>query len=538
MINFIVSQCKDIFFTFFQKKHIINKVLEINKKIHKNKNSNKKKNIILVEFSNLHSSFLPFSLFSKILSDKFDSRIFAYDAFIFHSKLSQIKFFFKKILFLHIYKIYKSFGVEKFINIDSKLFKNAQIKKKILKNVNKIKNNSDLINFKIDNIYIGDLIYDTYLKKFSKETINIKSHEFRSFFKVCLKDYFFWKNFFIQNRVRSLIVSHTIYMSALPLRIAISKNIPTYMVSLTHVYSLTKKNIYAYNEFKYFKKMFKGLKNKRMKLLIAKKQLEKRFKGEIGVDMIYSSKSAYLGYDAKKRVIKKSKNIKIIIAPHCFFDSPHGLGKNLHEDFYIWLENLAKISKKTNYDWYIKTHPDYIPKNLEIIKKFVEKNTKFILLNPNTSHNQIIAENINFALTIYGTIGVEYAAKNLPVINASLNNPHINYSFNINPKTKLDYENKLMNLKNIKKRFNNNDIYEYYYMKNIFSEKSVFIKDYHKLVNQLGGGTDGYKAMNTSKVYNFILDEFKNKKLINKKSMIINFINTREYKLGFKIYEI
>ena len=83
MINFIVSQCKDIFFTFFQKKHIINKVLEINKKIHKNKNSNKKKNIILVEFNNLHSSFLPFSLFSKILSDKFDFRIFAYDAFIF-----------------------------------------------------------------------------------------------------------------------------------------------------------------------------------------------------------------------------------------------------------------------------------------------------------------------------------------------------------------------------------------------------------------------------------------------------------------------
>ena len=141
-------------------------------------------------------------------------------------------------------------------------------------------------------------------------------------------------------------------------------------------------------------------------------------------------------------------------------------------------------------------------------------------------------------MTVYGTIGVEYAAKNIPVINASLNNPHINYSFNINPKTKLDYENKLLNLKNIKKKFNNNDIYEYYYMKNIFSEKSIFIKDYHKLVNQLGGGTDGYKAMNTSKVYNFILDEFKNKKLINKKRMIINFINTREYKLGFKIYEI
>ena len=45
---------------------------------------------------------------------------------------------------------------------------------------------------------------------------------------------------------------------------------------------------------------------------------------------------------------------------------------------------------------------------------------------------------------MYGTIGFEYAAMNIPVINASLNNPHIAYDFNINPKTRENYQ-KILN---------------------------------------------------------------------------------------------
>ena len=535
MLNFIFEQLKNNIFQLLYKKNIINKVIHLNKQNFQNSKKKSSNNIILVEFSNLNYSLLPFSIFAKVLSDKYDSRIFAFDHFIFHGKLSYLKFFLRKFLFSYLYKIYRSFGVEQFINVNHKLILDHNIKKKIKKIINKIKNNNHLINLKVDNVYLGDLIYDTYLKKFSKETIEINSDHFKFFLEHCLCDYYFWKNYFKKNNIKSLIVSHTIYMSALPLRIAISKKIPSYMVSLTHVYSLTKKNMYAYNEFKFFKKKFKLLKDKKNKLLTAKKQLDKRFKGEIGVDMLYSSKSAYTGYDNNKRVIKKSKNIKIIIAPHCFFDSPHGLGQNLHVDFYLWLLHLVKISKKTNYDWYIKTHPDYIPKNLKIIKEFVKKNPQFKLFNPKTSHNQIINEGINFALTIYGTIGVEYAAKNIPVINASQNNPHINYTFNINPKTKTEYEKILINLNNIKKRINVKEVYEYYYMKNIYSEKSVFIDDYYKLINNLGGGIDGYKAMNSTSVYKYILNEFKKNNYNKKIFKINNFLNNKEYKLGFKI---
>ena len=44
---------------------------------------------------------------------------------------------------------------------------------------------------------------------------------------------------------------------------------------------------------------------------------------------------------------------------------------------------------------------------------------------------------------------MEYAYLDIPVINATRNNPHINYNFSINPLSLSDYKNKLNNLKKI-----------------------------------------------------------------------------------------
>ena len=49
------------------------------------------------------------------------------------------------------------------------------------------------------------------------------------------------------------------------------------------------------------------------------------------------------------------------------------------------------------------------------------------------------------------------------VINAG-NNPHMGYDFNWNPKTVDEYENLLLNLGELKKEINFEDIYEFYYM--------------------------------------------------------------------------
>ena len=213
--------------------------------------------------------------------------------------------------------------------------------------------------------------------------------DFKQFLYDELSKFYCWYEFINQN-LKSIVVSHTVYSLAVPLRICIQK-INAYQVNATHIYKLNDKKYMAYKEYESFPKLFSKLSSKKKLygLKNAKKRLDLRFRGKIGVDMSYSKKSAYNKL-SKKRLLKENNKTKILIATHCFYDSPHTYGNNLFPDFYEWLDFLGKMTNKTDYDWYIKTHPDYIPGTMEIIDKFVKRYPKFNLLPAESSHTPII----------------------------------------------------------------------------------------------------------------------------------------------------
>ena len=130
------------------------------------------------------------------------------------------------------------------------------------------------------------------------------------------------------------------------------------------------------------------------------------------------------------------------------------------------MEFLGQLSNKTYYEWYIKTHPGIDIIDTKTIDDFVSRFKKIILIPNMTSHHQLINEGINIVLTIHGSIGIEYAAKNITVINASLNNPHISYDFNIHPKSKEELRDIILNLNSyINLNLFSEDIYKCYFMK-------------------------------------------------------------------------
>ena len=211
-----------------------------------------------------------------------------------------------------------------------------------------------------------------------------------------------------------------------------------------------------------------------------------------------------------KNLIKQNKKIKILIAPHDFFDAVHIFGKTLFPDFYHWMNHLGNLSENTDYDWYIKNRPNYPgkfkiyqPYTNQLIKELVEKFPRINILPNEYSHHQIIKEKIDFVLTCYGSVGVEYPFFGVPVINASVNNPHINYKFNIHPKTIKEYDYILKNLSKFKKNnktyFSKNKIYEYYFMRNIFTDREWLIDNYQKMLNFVGGN-DGQFTDNMSEI--------------------------------------
>lgn len=484
--------------------------------------------IILMEYNKMCSAHIAYSYLAHALGDLYKAKIFSFRM----TPEKPWKHWLKKVIpskkLDDTERVYKSFGSQGFIRpvISSKQ------KKKASKLCNElmaaIKDKRDIENITVNSVWIGDLIYDSYLMGFKKPTIEKDSTDFKEFLLESLQIFVWWDEYFNENNVHAVNVSHCVYNLAIPLRIALRRNIPAFQANLTHMYRMNKTNYFAYSDYRYFPELFAALPEdiKKAGIAEAQRRIEKRFAGEVGVDMAYSTKSAF-GASRPARLLNQSPRKKILIATHCFFDSPHSYGRNIFPDFYEWLEFLGKISKEADYDWYIKTHPDYLPGTMEIIKSFVARYHKLTLLPANASHHQIIAEGIDVALTVYGTIGFEYAALGIPVINCSLNNPHISYNFNLHPKDVEEYRRLLLGLDTLEFKFDKNQVYEYYFMQYMYNTNNLFLDSYETTIEALGG----YSAQFTDAVYEKWTEEWTEEKHSKIKSAITGFIASGKFRM-------
>ena len=64
-----------------------------------------------------------------------------------------------------------------------------------------------------------------------------------------LELYTFWDDYFTNNKVCGINVSHCVHNLAIPLRLAVHRDIPAFQVNVTHVYRLSRENLFAYNDF-------------------------------------------------------------------------------------------------------------------------------------------------------------------------------------------------------------------------------------------------------------------------------------------------
>ncbi len=509
-----------------------------NKKIF-NQNHIKSKGVILVEFHNWHPLHIAFSFLSNFLSKKFLSQIVAYPGYINISQnidqnfTNKIKWTVGNFLGLKNFGVYRSFGTKKILYpmMSKEIIKKGTIETE--KKFKKLKNKNDVLKINIEGILIGDLIYDTFLKKFKVETVDIKSADFYEFFQNTVILFYYWKNYFKLNKVNAVIISHAVYTLAIPARIAMSNKVKVFISNHSSIYNLTKKNYLSFKEFKFFKSKYLKL-NKKIRNLgikIAKDRIKKRFEGKIGVDMWYSKASSFQKVPKKiKRVINENNKIKVLIATHCLFDSPHVSGNFFFTDFSEWLNYLGKLSNKLDYDWYLKSHPYYIKESFNKINKIIRKYPKIKILDPSTSHHQIIKEGIDIVLTCMGTIGFEYALFNKTVVNASIHNPHYLYNFNLNPNNLIKYKYILNNLKKYKKmKINKNQIYMYYFMMHIFHPKNWLFNKIEDVEKKCGS----YYGMYSSQIYQCFKEEFSSIKFNKINNIINDFYNSKNFKLEY-----
>ena len=525
-----------------KKAYLVYKVSRSLKKYFRKKFIKKKnipENKIMLEFNAFHSYHVPVAYFSNYLKNKFQSELVGY----FNYKILSSPFeesFFNNLKWiignrfnLKIFSIYRSFGVNEIIKPKLKKSDYQNAKNIFINIKSKVKTKNDILNIEINNIKIGDLIYDTYLKSKYKPTVELNEEFFNMLFDFC-KLFLFWENYIKSNKIKAMIGVHTCYSYGLPLRIALKNKIPTYCVNFRKINQLSDNMQYVSGEFVNFKKNFLKL-NDNEKIRgkkLAKERLDNRIDGVAGVKTdIISSEVSSFGKQFFDREISKNDKFKIVIFPHDFFDAVHAYGDTLFEDFYEWLEYLGKISKKTDYEWYIKNRPNYPgkfkiyqPHTENIINNFVRKHPHIKKLPNNYPHNQIVSEGINGVLTAYGSVALEYAYLGIPVINASINNPHCNYNFCLSPKNLKEYENTILNIKNIKLEIKKSEIYEYYYMRNIYTTKIWLIDDLNDFMNFVGG----YSDMNSYKFYEYWLKNVSKRKEEDLNFIFGKFVNSED----------
>jgi hypothetical protein len=492
-----------------------------------------KDRIVLIELNDMQSAHIAYSYLANVLANGYKAGIAAYVPRAFASRRRKLAFALKKMFRLEALGIYESFGVTDFISIEVSAAQRKKAAELLADILGRLHTKRDIEELAINGVWLGDLIYDTYLKRFSKPTIDLDSAEFRRSLLESLELFAFWQEYFDTHDVQAVNVSHCVYDLAIPLRVAVARNIPVFQASATHVYRMSRKDLFAYNDFHYFRERFAALPQAVQEAGVdeARRRIERRFAGKVGVDMAYSTKSAY-GAARHARLLRESPRKKILIATHCFFDSPHSYGKNIFPDFYEWLDFLGKISEVTDYDWYIKTHPDYLAGTREIIENFIARYPRFTLLPADASHHQIIAEGVGVALTVYGTIAFEYAALGIPVINNSLNNPHIAYGFNLHSRDVEDYRRLLLGLETLEFSIDTAQVYEYYFMRYIYNTEDLFFDSYETTEKALGG----YKGQFSPAVYERWLDEWSPEKHSAILAALRRFVQSGDFRMDYSHY--
>ena len=211
--------------------------------IKKNKNTN---NIFLLEFNGWQGLHIANSYLINSFSHIKDCKIVAYESYRLFQK--NPNFFFQNLkwkiganLKLKTFKIYKSFGTDEFIytkNNNANLKKAKQISEKFF---SKSPNKKDVEKFSIKGVWIGDLIYDSYLKLFDLPTIDTESFKFKAFFANSISLFLFWDDYFKTKKVKGIAASHGVYLNAIPLRIALNKKILTIVCSDNKLFKLNNK---------------------------------------------------------------------------------------------------------------------------------------------------------------------------------------------------------------------------------------------------------------------------------------------------------
>ena len=492
--------------------------LEINEKLYVNSFSNKVENNKISKKNILYSateSYFPLC-FGHLLSKEKKYReskfIFYLPELAFHNKdpkksllIFIFKFYYKNLLLIlrnnKWKKLYKTQSIN-FVSLNNfNIFKEIKNLKKASIIRKKIKNENDLVKFSYKKINVGNLIYDTYLR--FNDTATLKFNDFFIIEIIAKVIHSYEKLEILKEKIKvSEYYSNQLsyIQHGFIARFFLKEKIPVKFTGAKGAYitKYRKQNYTHAFDFRKFRSHFKKLKNKKDKLLQAKKLLKIKFSGKIIPQENWMLFPAY----KQSNINFKLKNFKVIIFLHCFVDSPTARGKFIFLDFAEWINKTLKYFRDKNLSEYvaIKPHPHGKNASKIYVQELKREYSDFQWIDEKIPNNYIFSKRPIIGLSVLGTVLPELAYHNIIPISCGTHYS-MSYDFVFTPKTVKNYF-RLIDL-GLKKKLklpkdHKSQIYEYYYCDFIYDHpnntslfaKKILLKNWNLSNNEYNNGNE------------------------------------------------
>lgn len=357
-------------------------------------------------------------------------------------------------------KLYKSIGVDFFISDRSYMsYWNISDIKSLLNIFFKTKKKSQVLDIKINNLYLGDLIYDTYIRYYYSPTIALLNF---NFFSILFHSMGLIRNINkINNRydVQLYIAQYTNYVnSGIPCRILTNMDIRSIALGndLNIVKELTQNDPKRAPNHQLYKERFNLMEDQGNKIKKGLERLNLRVSGNIDiVGMRNSSFSDSIDTEF-------DKNIEGVIFLHDIFDAQHMYEQFCFNDLYEWTIFNLELIRKEKLKIAVKPHINQKKESLKIIEYLMKKYDDIHWIDSTTSNN-VIFQNISFGCTVFGTIITELAYNNIIPICCG-DNPTSSFDYSYQANSVEEYKDLILNYKNLNFRPSKDEIGTFMYM--------------------------------------------------------------------------
>ncbi len=323
-------------------------------------------------------------------------------------------------------RLFESFGIKRFINIDDITISIFEKIKCIAGLIGFIirKSPKRLLELEFNGINLGRLIYDDIIHsdpdKFTVKTIE---KEYYRIILMAMENTYKYKSVFSENNTRLVLFSHDTYIKygIIP-SVAIEQGIDVLCVNDIEVICFKNKELlYIHNRFRHAVDLMREKYGSDVLRELGIKQLNDRIACKTG--HLYDTKYAY----DRKRIYSRNeisslfthnnkKNVFIFL--HVFSDAPHVGDMKLYIDYYEWtVDTLRQIQEIDDVNWFIKAHPNAFLYNEKLeLSSLIKGNGKNVFAVPEDFSVASIDNTADLIITCQGTVGIEAACMGIPVI--------------------------------------------------------------------------------------------------------------------------